>query len=432
MAEIAKKKFMGVEIPEGLTKANFYALFIGTTLGGLVTNSINGIQHSYLKDYLKVSQELFGTVSGTLMTLGEIAAIIFLFFFGVVADKIGRKSVITIGYIGATIAYLLFFHSKDIAEMLGINPLPLAYAGRFLIVATVAGVWGTYIIVTADYTDEANRAKGMGLNGIFTGFGMLLAMGVFASLPNKIGTRNTFYLTAAVSIASLIYARIALVDRFKPKEKEKGQIKKIIETLKSSPPLVMCYAARFFVMAAVITVGTFIFVWAVNAAPNLGVTPEAAQGKVGMFIGISGLVAFVGFPIFAIMCDKLGRYVTLSISLGLGGLALISFGLIDNPISWPILICMLVFFFSQAGMLLSSQTLASDIAPKRVMGTVLGGLNTTGQIGAAVFFSVDGITMDKISPQSPFIIMGVCCILMIIWVMITGTKVKKGQYKIDT
>jgi len=428
MAETAKKKFMGVEIPEGLKKANFLALFLGTTLGGLVTNSINAIQHSYLKDFLKVPQESFGTVSGTLMTVGEIAAIIFLFLFGVIADKIGRKTVITIGYIGATFAYLFFFHSVDIANMLGISPLPLAYAGRFLIVATVAAIWGTYIIVAADYTDEANRAKGMGLNGIFTGFGMLLAMGVFASLPNQIGTRNTFYFVACLSVASLIYARIALVDRFTAEEKkpgDTGQVRKIIDALKNSPPLVMCYAARFFVMSAVITVGTFIFVWAVNEAPNLGVKPEAAQMKVGMFIGISGLVAFIGFPVFAIMCDKLGRYVTLSISLGLAGISLISFGLIDNPISWPILLCMMVFFFSQAGMLLSSQTLASDLAPKEVMGTVLGGLNTVGQIGAAVFFSVDGIAMDKISPQAPYVIMGVCCILMIIWVMGIGVKVKK-------
>lgn len=431
MAETAKKKFMGVEVPEDLKKSNFLALFLGTTLGGLVTNSINGIQHSYLKEYLNVSQESFGTVSGTLMTVGEIAAIIFLFFYGVIADKIGRKTVISIGYIGATFAYLFFFHSVDIANMLGISPLPLAYAGRFLIVATVAGIWGTYIIVTADYTDEANRAKGMGLNGIFTGFGMLLAMGVFATLPNQIGTRNTFYLVACLSIASLIYARIALVERFTATEKhfgEPGQIKKIIEVLKHSRPLVMCYVARFFVMSAVITVGTFVFVWAVNEAPNLSVKPETAQMKIGMYIGISGLVAFIGFPIFAILCDKLGRYVTLSISFGIAGIALISFGLIDNPISLPILFCMLAFFFSQAGMLISSQTLASDLAPKEVMGTVLGGLNTTGQIGAAVFFSVDGIAMDKISPQSPFIIMGVCCIIMIIWVMAVGTKVKNGKY----
>ena len=128
MAETAKKKFMGVEIPEGLKKANFLALFLGTTLGGLVTNSINAIQHSYLKDFLKVPQESFGTVSGTLITVGEIASIIFLFLFGVIADKIGRKTVITIGYVGATIDYLFFFHSIDLANLLGFSPLPLAYA----------------------------------------------------------------------------------------------------------------------------------------------------------------------------------------------------------------------------------------------------------------------------------------------------------------
>ena len=140
MNNSVKTKFMGIDVPPDLTKMNFLALFICTTLGGLVTNSINGIQHSYLKDILKVPQETFGTVSGTMMTVGEIAAIIFLFIFGALSDNKGRKFVITIGLVGASIAYVLFYNCHNLAEIFGVSGIFLAYCARFILVATVAGV----------------------------------------------------------------------------------------------------------------------------------------------------------------------------------------------------------------------------------------------------------------------------------------------------
>ncbi|MBI5375856.1 MAG: MFS transporter [Candidatus Schekmanbacteria bacterium] len=424
MNSAAKKKFMGVEVPDDLKKVNLVTLFICTALGGIVTNSINGIQHSYLKDVLKISDETFGTISGTMMTVAEVAAIVFLTFFGNLSDKKGRKFVVSIGLFFAAIFYALFYYSYDVANLLGINPLFLAYAGRFAIVASVAGTWGTYIIITADYTDEANRAKGMSLNGIFTGFGMLGAMGIFANMPRLIGLRNSFFAVAALSVLTLIFTRLYLVDRIRSHEKHTAKVSDVITALKESPQMIMCYAARFLVMAAIITVGTFIFVWAVNEAKNLNVPAEVAQGKVGMYIGIAGMSAFVGFPIFAIMCDKLGRFKTLSISFALGGLALLSFGFIKNPIGPAILIPMIAFFISQAGMLISSQTLAADLAPKHLTGTLLGGLNTVGQIGAGIFFSIDGIAMDMLGPQSPFMIVGVCLLAIIPWVLGVEGKVK--------
>lgn len=422
MNNAVKTKFMGIDVPADLTKMNFLTLYACTTLGALVTNSINGIQHSYLKDILKVPQESFGTVSGTMMTVGEIAAIVFLFVFGALSDNKGRRFVLTIGLIGASIAYVLFYNCHNLAEIFGVSGVLLAYFARFILVATLAGVWATFIIITADYTDMANRAKGMAFNGAFTGVGMLLAMGLFASLPKFIGTRNTFYLVSVVAILTLIYVRIGLVDRIRSDEKHTGQFGKVIEVLKTSPQLVMCYAARLFIMASVVTVGTFPFVWAVNVARDHGVTPEAAQMKIGMYIGIAGLVSFVGFPIFAILCDRIGRYKTMAISLGIAGVSLISFGFIANPLSTKILICFVGFFISQSGMLVSSQTLASDLAPKHIMGTILGGLNTVGQIGAAVFFTIDGFSMDLLGGQAPYIIMGIFCLTMIAWVLAVQVK----------
>src|SRR3972149_6583264 len=105
-----KNKFMGIDVPTDLTRMNFLTLYFCTTLGALVTNSINGIQHSYLKDVLKVGQDTFGRVSGTMMTVGEIAAMVFLFVFGAMSDNKGRKYVLTVGLIGASIAYVLFYN----------------------------------------------------------------------------------------------------------------------------------------------------------------------------------------------------------------------------------------------------------------------------------------------------------------------------------
>jgi len=427
MSTETKKKFMGIDIPTDLTKFNFLTLFFCTTLGGVVTNSINGIQPSYLKDYLKVSEKTFGTVNGSVLTVGEIAAVIFLFVFGALSDKKGRKFVISVGLAGAAISYIFFCNSHILGNLFGIDGIYLAYAGRFIIVASVAGVWATFITITADYTDEANRAKGMSLNGIFTGFGMLLAMGVFATLPRFIGVPYTFYLVSFTAILTLLYVRIGLVDRKVSKEQHMGQLKNVINFLKTSPQMLMCYAARFFVMAAITTVGTFIFIWAVNASRQLGVASETAQMRIGIYIFIAGMFSFPAFPVFAILCDKIGRFKTLAISFLIAGGALISFGLIENPLSLKILPCMVVFFISQAGMLLTSQTLASELSPKPLMGTMLGGLSTCGQLGAGLFFSVSGVSMDKLGAQAPYMIIGVFCLLMIVWVLaVEGKALKKN------
>jgi DHA1 family tetracycline resistance protein-like MFS transporter len=114
---------------------------------------------------------------GLLMSVYSLMQFIFSPLWGQISDRVGRRPIILISLLGASMAHLSF-----------------AFAGSFwaLVVArALAGVFGgnlsTAMAYIADITEEKDRSKGMGMIGAAFGLGFILgpALGGLAAIFGK-------------------------------------------------------------------------------------------------------------------------------------------------------------------------------------------------------------------------------------------------------
>lgn len=137
------------------------------------------------------------------LLLSCFAAMQFLFspFWGKLSDRIGRKNVLLITMAGSGVGLTI----------LGLAPsLPWLFVGRILsgIFAANIGVASAYV---TDVTDEANRAKGMGLIGAAFGIGFILGPAL-AGILSGYGYATPILVAAGLSFLNVLYTKWRLVE----------------------------------------------------------------------------------------------------------------------------------------------------------------------------------------------------------------------------
>lgn len=134
---------------------------------------------------------------GLLMAIYSLMQFLFNPFWGQLSDKYGRRPIILISLLGASLAHFWFAMSTDYWEL---------FASR-----TLAGLFGanisTAMAYVADVTPPKERSKGMGLIGAAFGLGFVLGPfigGIFGNLGEKLGDAPPFGPSFAAVVAALI------------------------------------------------------------------------------------------------------------------------------------------------------------------------------------------------------------------------------------
>ena len=112
--------------------------------------------------------------------------------FGMLSDRIGRKTMISIG--------LVFFGIGSIVAALS-SSIDGVIFGRFL---QGAGAVGSVILaLVADLTHEEARTKAMAIVGITIGFSFVVAIAIGPLLATFIGVPGIFWLTAVLALIGI-------------------------------------------------------------------------------------------------------------------------------------------------------------------------------------------------------------------------------------
>jgi MFS family permease len=76
-----------------------------------------------------------------------------------------------------------------------------------------------------------------------------------------------------------------------------------------------------------------------------------------------------------------------------------------------------------AGAVTSSNTLASDSAPKPILGSIMGGLNTMQPVGVLIFLQVGGLLFDTLGYWSAFALKGLVDIACGLWILAVRKRI---------
>jgi DHA1 family tetracycline resistance protein-like MFS transporter len=283
--------------------------------------------------------------------------------WGNVSDRIGRKMVLIISQVGATIGWTMLAYAPQLASHFALPVLGVIFVAR-----VVEGVSGGNISITqayvADLVEAKDRSRAFGLIGAMFGLGMVVGPAAGGLLFSAFGFAAPFLAAAFMQLVTLLVTIFMLPEsRTKLPDEEHVGLTDIFTSFQKPRlrPLL------FQKLAIALALYGWFGVYALYLQRQLGFTLAGTY------------YFFSAFAVFNVFCNA---FLVSKVSNALGdrkmstlGLAslLVGFSIVPAVHTIPILaVTMLLFGFGMALTNTGITALISNAASDREQGTVLG------------------------------------------------------------
>jgi MFS family permease len=350
-----------------------------------------------------------GRLTGGLAVVAEVTALFTIGYFGVLADRIGRKPLIAFGALIMGGAYAV---------------LPMAGTIAFLVVIRVVLSVGTtaetsmITTILHDYAAEKARGKMLALVGVLMGIGAVLMNVIVGNLPERFVAQGIDEITAGrymhwiVAAICFLSAGIFYLG-FKPgtpvrQEERLPQLELIRRGLAEArrPRVALAYVASFVSRSDLVILGTFIVLWGTVAGREQGMdTAEALALGVRLF-AITQLAGLLCSPVLGYVTDKINRVTGLAIGSLLGAVGYSSMWFVTDPGDPAFLPLFILLGIGQTACNLSAQALVGQEAPREIRGVVIGSFGFCGTLGIIISTWIGGMIFDLWMPSAPFVFVG--------------------------
>ncbi len=159
------------------------------------------------------------SVVGLLMATFSLSQFVSSPVWGSISDRIGRKAVLIISQIGATIGWAMLGLAPNIAASLALAPIAVVFTAR-----VVEGVSGGNISITqayvADLVEAKDRSRAFGLIGAMFAAGMVFGPLGGGLLYSRFGFATPFLVAAGLQFATLIITIVMLPESHTRREAE--------------------------------------------------------------------------------------------------------------------------------------------------------------------------------------------------------------------
>jgi DHA1 family tetracycline resistance protein-like MFS transporter len=316
---------------------------------------------------------------GWLMTCFPLAQFFCAPILGQLADRIGRKKVLTISIFGTSISYVLFaigIMSKNIPLMFISRILDGASGGNISVAQAVIG----------DISTPANRAKNFGLIGMAFGLGFILGPFIGgklsdSSLVSWFNTSTPFWFAAILSLINALLVFIRLPETLTKVNLQSIDFARPLHNMVrafSIPGLRNIIPATFLFNMGFTFYTTF---WAVVLAEQFNFT----QGQIGNFFAYIGIMVVLAQGILVRrLSGKVADYKVLYYSLF--GTALCLIGYYCIPITHPQLIYCLPPIMATCNSLTMafSSALITRVSPENIRGEAMGISSSANALAQAI------------------------------------------------
>lgn len=414
----------------GVTRLNgvtlLYVLFV--SIGLLVF--LNFQQPYVLEVMLGIPAERHGRVVGQMALVHELVLIGLVGPFGAMADRIGRRKVLAIGYVVLAVGYMAYPYASSVAML-------TAY--RAIFACGAAAIIATFTTVMTDYPQEISRGKLVALGSILNALGLtLLAV---------LGGQATRWLTesgispvgagriaiVAIGLIGFISAVVVMLGLRGEKlrvEHQRIPLRQLITegfAAAGNPRIALAYAAAFVARGDVVVIGMYLSLWAQRAGADAGLAPDVAQSQAGLMLGIvSGGPLLIAWA-FGILNDRIDRVTAMAWAGGLAGIGYLAFGSLSDPLLGIAIPVGVLLGCGQVATIIAGQTLIGQEAEPRIAGSTLGAFNAFGALGTLIGSVGGGYLFDSWTYGGPFIMMGAASLAVMLMAMVVRLRYGVAQ-----
>ncbi len=429
MTENVKKSILQPNI----SKSNLATLLFAAFASALMLFVSFG-QEFVLTVFLKIPLDQQGVVGGSLQSVREIVVLFSMILGGVLADKIGRRIVFATGFLFVAIGFFLYPFATNS------NELAIYYAISAIGSAFITGMLTT---VLADYVLPESRGKFTGLQAVLNTFGAMFILFGIKRLPKVFADggmeiseagKITYYIVTAICVFAAVVLWFGLY-KGKPmqnaaKTDQKGFLTILLEGLLEArkPGVALAYFAGFISRSDLVVVGVFLGLWINKTAINNGMNAADATAKVGAILGIGAIAQLLfGFGI-GYLVDLIGRKRSRVDSLAAAALiGVIAYGamfFITNPLANNMLFAMAILAIAQIFGIIASQVFITQQAREEIRGSVIGFFGVCGAFAQIVLAYIGGYMFDKWSPNSPFILVAILNLILLLLCLVLRPFIK--------
>lgn len=339
---------------------------------------------------------------------------------GRVSDYFGRKPVLMLSMLGASVAYIVL----GFAESLLVVALSRLFAGL------MAGNLAAAQAYIADITSVKNRAKGMGAIGAAFGLGFIIGPALGSYLAGDSFEKANLFLPAMVS-AALSGSAFLVIVFFLPEslsdahrlelrqQKKSSQLQAFKRVTKNQFIALLLIAAIFYNLAAGFVEGIFPL-WVKDTAVAYG-----PKDLMPLLLAAGILMSIVQGGLIGPLTRKFGEQKLLQT-----GSLLFMFSTIGTVFSglhshyYGVMFSLCVQAVAAALIITSMQSLVSICAAGTERGMVLGIYSSAGTFGRIVGTIFTGIVFANIHIHSPYVLAAMATLLLFI---LTVSRIKQAS-----
>lgn len=406
-----------IQLAPGVTRFNFWSFIYASFICIGILAGLNIMQPYVLNEILQLPREVQGTVSGNLGVWQEIIAILLINPFGWMSDRIGRRPLLTFGILICGVGLALYPFANDIVQLTGC---------RILFAVGSASIAAMIAVVGNDYPAEESRGMVIGIGNSMNGVGVLFMTFVIAQIPSIMTSRGTdaitagrvmFLVSAALCFLSAIWFRFGLQGGTPVRREEQPPWKVLMLSgfkAARNPRILLSYGAAFIARADVSIKGMFLTLWALNAAPDFGMSNADALARGSQMLGIISIIGMVWVVAFGWILDRVNRVTGLAIAMGIAGVGFSLMWFVSSPLDFTMLPYFILLAIGQISVMAASVTLVGQEAAPEERGAIVSMNGFFGAIGIFLAFAIGGRLFDAYGPAAPFVMVGLLQIVLCI------------------
>jgi len=345
--------------------------FLGLWASSFCYFAALGFVLPFLPLLLQMSSLTYAEI-GIIYMIGLVFPVVLQTLWGALADRIGRRTIIILATIVASIISGLYPYASSFIQFLLLGLLWNA----FLAVATTVTP-----ALAMDIAGTVTVGKRFGRYRISGSIGWITSTATSGLIAESVGIKTIFYLAAILYLLSAIFVRISVRDQ--PAIKNETGRNRNLRQLIRNKNFVILLSTIFMANISATTFLSFLSLY----MSNLG----GSDTIIGWAFSIAAITEVPCMIYLGALSDKIGRKPMIIAALFVYPLRLFLYTVVSHP--YLILPIQLLHGLTFGVLYVASVAFVSDIASES-RGTALGLYNTASYGGSAAGSAIAGVISD--------------------------------------